>query len=161
MFIFHHHLPSKQSEKSHLAICFESYSMSPCAVAKSTSKIKDSPSIQGRTQDFLKGGGGDNFFLYNGQKSAKNQPYVSPLSYSRLPQSCHIAKSLKNKLQRCKSRNLTEETLKKIAFFQVRRGPAPSPPRCAPATSLSILPDLSSAATAWVNQQTRLNNLLA
>ena len=38
--------------------------------------------------------------------------YVSYLPCCRLPQSSHIAKSIKNRLQICKSRNLTEETLK-------------------------------------------------
>ena len=50
-------------------------------------------SPQGRTQDFLKGGGAKTNPMYSGQLGAKNQLNVSYLP--RLPQSSHIAKSFK------------------------------------------------------------------
>ena len=61
----------------------------------------------------------------------KNQLNVSYLPCCRLPQSSHIAKSLKNRLQRCKSRNLTEETLK-ILCFSGPKGDGPLAPLGAP-----------------------------
>ena len=68
------------------------------------------------------------FSIYSGQQGAKNQPYVSSQAYCRLPQSSHIAKSLKNRLQKCKSRKLTEETLKIVFFRSQERGRATPPP---------------------------------
>ena len=42
----------------------------------------------------------------------------SYLPCCRLPQSSHIAKSIKNRLQRCKSRNLNGRNPKNIVFFR-------------------------------------------
>ena len=65
--------------------------------------------------------------LHSGQKGAKYQPYVSSLSWSRLPQSSYIAKNLKNRLQWYKSRNFTEKTLKIWCFSGLKGVSLPSP----------------------------------
>ena len=69
---------------------------------------------QGRTQDFLRGGGTIFFFVYSSQKGVEIQPYVPKLfiilqASSILP---HNKKLRKIDFKSCISYNLTKETLK-------------------------------------------------
>ena len=70
------------------------------------------PSKGSRGAPSISQGGGGFFPCIVTSRVRKNELYVSYLPCCRLPQSSHIAKNIKNRLQRCKLRNLTKETLK-------------------------------------------------